>query len=115
MTDDTRNCDEVGKFLEDRYPELREALLVIHTKNNGEISEASSGKSKGEMENLRKESREIDHFDNKFIPMILRTSRSRTDTKPEIRPKSAIKAQILANICEYPAKYLDINLLYPPK
>jgi type III restriction enzyme len=33
MTDDTRNCDEVGEFLETRYPELRGAVLVIHTKN----------------------------------------------------------------------------------
>jgi len=70
MTDDTRNCDEVGEFLENRYPELREAVLVIHTKNNGEISEASSGKSKGQMDNLRKESREIDHFDNKFKAIV---------------------------------------------
>jgi type III restriction enzyme len=70
MTDDTRNCDEVGIFLEHRYPELREAVLVIHTKNNGEISEASTGKSKGEMDNLRKESREIDQFDNKFKAIV---------------------------------------------
>jgi len=64
MTDDTRNCDEVGEFLENRYPELRGAVLVIHTKNNGEISEAASGKSKEEMEKLRKLSREIDNFES---------------------------------------------------
>lgn len=60
MTDDTRNCDEVAAYLENRYPELRGGVLVIHTKNNGEISEASSGKSKEELERLRKASREID-------------------------------------------------------
>jgi type III restriction enzyme len=65
MTDDTKNCDEVAKYLEDRYPELSNAVLVIHTKNNGEISEAASGKNKEELNFLRKESREIDSWDNK--------------------------------------------------
>ena len=50
MTDDTRNCDEVAAYLESRYPELANAVLVIHTKNNGEISEAASGKSKEELD-----------------------------------------------------------------
>lgn len=66
MTDDTRNCDEVGEFLEKRYPELRGAVLVIHTKKNGEISEASSGKSKEELDRLRKLSREIDDPHNPY-------------------------------------------------
>ncbi len=66
MTDDTRNCDEVAEFLQRRYPELVEAVLVIHTKNNGEISEASSGKSQEELEKLRKLSRQIDHADNPY-------------------------------------------------
>ena len=35
-------------------------MLVIHTKNNGEISEAASGKNKEELEKLRKEANEID-------------------------------------------------------
>lgn len=60
MTDDTRNCDEVAAYLESRYSELKDGVLVIHTKNNGEISEASSGKSKEELNKLRKASREID-------------------------------------------------------
>jgi type III restriction enzyme len=34
--------------------------LVIHTKNNGEISEASTGKAKEELERIRKLSNEID-------------------------------------------------------
>jgi len=46
MVDDTRNCDEVGAHLEKICPELEGAVLVIHTKNNGEISEAASGKNK---------------------------------------------------------------------
>jgi type III restriction enzyme len=60
MVDDTRNCDEVGEYLQKICPELQGAVLVIHTKNNGEISEASSGKSKDELETLRKASNAID-------------------------------------------------------
>jgi len=60
MVDDTRNCDEVGAYLEKICPELEGAVLVIHTKANGEISEAASGKSKDELEALRKQSNEID-------------------------------------------------------
>ncbi|MDE2389025.1 MAG: DEAD/DEAH box helicase family protein, partial [Betaproteobacteria bacterium] len=60
MTDDTRNCDDVAEYLEGRYPELKGAVLVIHTKNNGEISEAASGKAKEELEALRKQSNQID-------------------------------------------------------
>jgi len=60
MTDDTRNCDEVAEYLEARYPKLKDAVLVIHTKNNGEISEASTGKSKEELNKLRADARDID-------------------------------------------------------
>jgi len=60
MTDDTRNCDDVAEYLEEHYPDLKGGLLVIHTKNNGEISEASSGKAKEELELLRRQSNEID-------------------------------------------------------
>jgi type III restriction enzyme len=60
MVDDTRNCDDVGAYLEKICPELQGAVLVIHTKNNGEISEAASGKNKDELEKLRKEANEID-------------------------------------------------------
>ncbi len=45
MTDDTRNCDDVAEYLENRYPDLKDAVLVIHTKRNGEISEATTGKN----------------------------------------------------------------------
>lgn len=60
MVDDTKNCDEVGAYLQKICPELQDAVLVIHTKTNGEISEAASGKSKDELELLRRESNEID-------------------------------------------------------
>jgi type III restriction enzyme len=70
MTDDTRNCDEVAAHLEARYPELRHAVLVIHTKNNGEISESGSGKKKGELDELREQSKTIDRWDNKHKAVV---------------------------------------------
>ena len=60
MVDDTHNCDDVGAYLEKICPELQGAVLVIHTKNNGEISEAASGKNKEELKKLRKEANDID-------------------------------------------------------
>jgi type III restriction enzyme len=60
MVDDTRNCDEVGAWLEKTCPDLQGAVLVIHTKNNGEISESATGKNKDELELLRKQANEID-------------------------------------------------------
>lgn len=70
MVDDTRNCDEVGEYLEKICPELRGAVLVIHTKNNGEISEAASGKNKEELERLRKQSNEIDSWKSPFKAIV---------------------------------------------
>ena len=60
MTDDTKNCDEVAKYLEIRNPDLEGKVLVIHTKNNGDISEAQTDRAKEELDRLRREAREID-------------------------------------------------------
>ncbi|NDP41680.1 MAG: DEAD/DEAH box helicase family protein [Aromatoleum sp.] len=70
MVDDTRNCDEVGKHLEKTCPELQGAVLVIHTKNNGDISEAASGKSKEELEILRKAANEIDGWSSPYRAIV---------------------------------------------
>lgn len=70
MTDDTKNCDDVAEYLEGRYPELKDAVLVIHTKNNGEISEASTGKAKEELEALRKQSNAIDDTSSPFKAIV---------------------------------------------
>ena len=70
MVDDTRNCDDVGAYLEKISPELQGAVLVIHTKNNGEISEAASGKSKEELEKLRKEANEIDTWKSPYKAIV---------------------------------------------
>ena len=66
MTDDTRNCDEVGAWLQKTYSEFENGVLVIHTKNNGEISEAASGKKKEELDQLRKAANSIDHPDSPY-------------------------------------------------
>jgi hypothetical protein len=70
MTDDTKNCDDVGAFLEGNYPDLKGAVMVIHTKNNGEISEAATGKNKEELEELRKQANEIDGWDSPYKAII---------------------------------------------
>lgn len=70
MVDDTRNCDEVGEYLQKSCPELEGAVLVIHTKRNGEISEAASGKSKEELELLRKQSNEIDSWSSPYKAIV---------------------------------------------
>ena len=70
MTDDTRNCDDVKEYLEGHYPDLQGAVLVIHTKNNGEISEAASGKAKEELEELRKQANAIDGQDSPYKAIV---------------------------------------------
>ncbi|AAZ97445.1 type III restriction-modification enzyme helicase subunit [Thiobacillus denitrificans ATCC 25259] len=70
MVDDTKNCDEVGAWLEKTCPELQGAVLVIHTKNNGEISESATGKNKEELERLRKQSNEIDSWASPYKAIV---------------------------------------------
>ena len=64
MTDDTKNCDDVAEYLEATYPEFKDAVLTIHTKNNGEISETVTGKKEEELKELRKASNEIDNWES---------------------------------------------------
>ena len=70
MVDDTRNCDDVGEYLQKICPELQDAVLVIHTKNNGEISEAASGKNKEELEVLRRQSNAIDTWQSPYKAIV---------------------------------------------
>ncbi|HBJ84503.1 MAG TPA: type III restriction endonuclease subunit R, partial [Verrucomicrobiales bacterium] len=70
MVDDTKNCDEVGEHLQKICPELQGAVLVIHTKDNGDISEAAAGKKKEELELLRKQSNEIDSWKSPFRAIV---------------------------------------------
>ena len=70
MTDDTKNCDEVADYLETHYSDLKDAVLVIHTKNNGEISEAASGKKKEELEKLREQANKIDSLESPYKAIV---------------------------------------------
>jgi len=70
MTDDTKNCDDVAEYLENNYPDLKDAVLVIHTKNNGEISEAQTGKAKEELEKLREQANKIDDPDSPYKAIV---------------------------------------------
>jgi type III restriction enzyme len=70
MTDDTRNCDDVAEYLESHYPDLKDAVLVIHTKSNGEISESTSGKAKEEMDLLRQQANAIDGQESPYKAII---------------------------------------------
>ena len=70
MTDDTKNCDDVAEYLEGHYSDLEDAVLVIHTRNNGEISEASSGRSKDELDRLRALANAVDSRDNQYKAIV---------------------------------------------
>ncbi len=70
MTDDTRNCDDVAEYLEGNYADLKDAVLVIHTKNNGEISEATTGKSKEKLVKLRQQANAIDGMESPYKAII---------------------------------------------
>lgn len=70
MVDDTKNCDIVGEHLQKICPELEGAVLVIHTKANGDISEASSSKNKEELELLRKQSNAIDTWKSPYKAIV---------------------------------------------
>jgi type III restriction enzyme len=70
MVDDTRNCDEVGEHLQKICSELQDAVLVIHTKKNGEIGENPTGKDKEELELLRKQANEIDSWNSPYKAVV---------------------------------------------
>ncbi len=70
MTDDTKNCDDVAAYLEGNFPDLKDAVLTIHTKSNGEISEAQSGKSKEELDKLREEANTIDSWESPYKAVV---------------------------------------------
>ena len=67
MTTTTAECDDVKDYLERTYPDLNGKVLVIHSKANGEISETGSN---SELEELRRQSREIDSWDSKYLCVV---------------------------------------------
>ncbi|MFA5784790.1 MAG: DEAD/DEAH box helicase family protein [Phycisphaerae bacterium] len=71
MTDVTDSCDEVARYLEDMYPELKDSVLTIHTNKSGEIGEsAKSGKAKDELDRLREQANKIDNWDSPYKAIV---------------------------------------------
>ena len=71
MTDDTKNCDAVAEYLEQTFPELKGAVLTIHTNKNGEIDDNPSSKaSKDELILLRDQANKIDSFSSPYKAVV---------------------------------------------
>ena len=71
MTDVTANCDKVADWLGQHFEDLRGRVLVIHTNARGEIAEGGSGKAaQAELDELRRQSREIDSADSKYRAVV---------------------------------------------
>lgn len=70
MVDDTKNCDQVGAYLERIAPDLEGRVLVIHTKKDGAISEATSRTVQQELEILRKAANEIDSWQSPYRAIV---------------------------------------------
>lgn len=71
MTDVTDSCDEVAKYLEKTYPELKGAVLTIHTNRSGDIGEsAQSGKSKDELDHLREQANKVDSWESHYKAIV---------------------------------------------
>lgn len=66
MTDDTKNCDEVAEYLETNFPDIRDAVLTIHTNKSGEIIENVNSKNKNDLDILRDEAKKIDSWESKY-------------------------------------------------
>ena len=60
----------MAEYLEGAYPELKDTVLVIHTKRNGEISVAASGKGTDELVKLRTQANEIDGSDSPYKAIV---------------------------------------------
>ena len=71
MTDDTFDCDDAAEYLEKTYPDLKGAVLSIHTNKRGDIS-ASGGTSKGkkELDHLRLQANTIDSPENPYKAIV---------------------------------------------
>ena len=71
MTDDTKNCDRVAEWLQARHTDLKGKVLVIHTNAQGQIAEGAKNKAaKTELDELRKQSREIDSWDSPYTVVV---------------------------------------------
>jgi type III restriction enzyme len=67
MTTTTTESDEVAQYMERTYPDLRDKVLTIHTKANGDLSGKPGDK---ELEALREASRSIDSADSPYLCVV---------------------------------------------
>jgi type III restriction enzyme len=70
MTEDTITSDETTEYLEKYYPDLKDAVLVIHTKDNGDYFEKPKGKDKDELEKLREQANAIDTWESPYKAVV---------------------------------------------
>ena len=70
MTADTRTCDDVAQHLESEFPELNGKVLVIHTKDNGEITEKGKALDLERLRELREQANSIDGVDSKYLAVV---------------------------------------------
>jgi type III restriction enzyme len=68
MTTTTEQANEVGKYLENSYPEFEKSVLVIHTKGTGEISETKTNEK--ELQALRQAADSIDRPDSPYKALV---------------------------------------------
>ncbi len=67
MTMNTKEADEAAQFLQREYPEMKDAVLTIHTNRSGELNEMSKSKGKQkELDELRKAADLIDADDSPY-------------------------------------------------
>jgi hypothetical protein len=87
-----REIDEVDDYLPSIGPELQDPVLVIHTRNNGEISETASGQSEAELQILCKASNDIDPSASpyKAIVSVLQLKEGWEDPKAPSRTCAAV-------------------------
>lgn len=70
MTTKTKESDQVKDYLESRYPEFQDSVLVIHTNRSGDIAEGKSKKSKEKLEELRKAADKVDSDNSPYKAIV---------------------------------------------
>jgi len=71
MTTETKESNDVAEYLKNRYPEFKNAVLVIHTNKSGEVSENVKVKrAKVDLENLRKAADNVDKDESPYRAIV---------------------------------------------
>ena len=70
MTEDTATCDEVAAALGAQFPDLDGKILVIHTKDNGEIAEKGKARDLEELRKLREQANAIDGGESPYLAVV---------------------------------------------